>query len=461
LAVIKDGERRRRPQLEGGGSASVKWVFLLAVVMLAPAVFGWIHSDRRNLIRVCFLFGASILLAGPTLWSAPVAWPTWPAPIKGTEISFIDSVALALFLSAPKVRIPSSIKISYLLLCFALLISTCVAYNRIAALFYVWEFLRTTLLFLAMARVCASEPRAAIAFISGLCVGMIGEGFWVGLQYLQHAERPGGSFGHSNTMGIAADFAIFPALALVLGIRRALLPSAAVVSGLVCAVLGGSRASMGLVAAGIFLTVILSIVQKPNPRKYAVLGVMTLLVMAAAPAMIWSVGQRDSTASSDNDRAAMKDAASMIIADHPFGVGANQYVIIANTGGYSERAGVPWNEANLRAPVHDSYYLVTAELGYLGLAGMLAMLGSFIALGFNLLRRGASEECSVLVPGLLATAIIVAVQISYEFTFMEFMLHDLCAINAGILVALLARKRVPSARAAKIPARPAALSHAS
>src|SRR6185312_5281448 len=98
-------------------------------------------------------------------------------------------------------------------------------------------------------------------------------------------------------------------------------------------------------------------------------------------------------------------AASMIIADHPFGVGANQYVIIANTGGYSERAGVPWNEANLRAPVHDSYYLVTAELGYLGLAGMLAMLGSFIALGFNLLRRSASEECSVLVPGLLATAI--------------------------------------------------------
>jgi hypothetical protein len=92
---------------------------------------------------------------------------------------------------------------------------------------------------------------------------------------------------------------------------------------------------------------------------------------------------------------------------------------------------------------------------------MLAMLGSFIALGFNLLRRSASEECSVLVPGLLATAIIVAIQISYEFTFMEFMLHDLCAINAGILVALLARKRVPSARTAKIPARRAALSHAS
>src|SRR6185312_15645003 len=154
-------------------------------------------------------------------------------------------------------------------------------------------------------------------------------------------------------------------------------------------------------------------------------------------------------------------AASMIIADHPFGVGANQYVIIANTGGYSQRAGVPWNEANLRAPVHDSYYLITAELGFLGLAGMLAMLGSFIALGFGLLRSRLPEECSELVPGLLATTIIVAIQISYEFTFMEFMIHDLCAINAGILVAVMARKRSPSSIAAKLPVRPASLSHSS
>jgi hypothetical protein len=431
--------------------------------MLVPAVFGLIHSDRRNLVRICFLLGASILLAGPSLWAAPIAWPTWPAAIKGTEISFVDSIALALFLSTPKVRIPPSIKISYLLIWVALFISTCVAYNRIAALFYVWEFLRATLLFLAIGRVCANEPRAAIAFISGLCVGMIGEAVWVALQYVQHVERPGGSFGHSNTMGIAANFAVFPALALMLGTRRWILPSAAVLSGLACAVFGGSRASMGLFAIGIFLTVVLSIVHKPSSRKYGMLGAMTLLVMAAAPAMIWSVGQRtvESTTSSDNDRAAMKDAASMIIADHPFGVGADQYVIIANIGGYSQRAGVPWNEANLRAPVHDSYYLITAELGFLGLAGMLAMLGSFIALGFGLLRRSLPEECSELVPGLLATTIIVAIQISYEFTFMEFMIHDLCAINAGILVAVMARKRSPSSIAAKVPMRPATLSHAS
>jgi hypothetical protein len=444
------------------GQALVKWIFLFAVVMLFPTTLGLIRSDRHNVVRICLVLGASILLVGPSLWAAPVAWPLWPAPAKGTEVSFIDSIALALFFSMPKVRIPMSIKVSYLLICLALFISTCMAYNRIAALFYVWEFLRATLLFLAIARACANEPRAAMAFLNGLCVGMIGEAAWVVLQYVQHMERPGGSFGHSNTMGIAANYAVCPALALMLGSRRWLLPSATVLSGLICAVLGGSRATMGLFAAGIFLTVVLSIVHKSSSRKYAVLGAMTLLVIAAAPVMIWSVGQRsvESTISSDNDRAAMKDAASMIIADHPFGVGANQYVIIANTGGYSQRAGVPWNEANLRAPVHDTYYLVTAELGFVGLVGMLAMLGSFIALGFGLLRRSLPDDISELVPGLLATTIIVAIQISYEFTFMEFMLHDLCAINAGILVAIWARKRSLTSKSARLPVKQPTLSHA-
>lgn len=440
----------------------MKWIFLLAVVMLFPAVFGLIQSDRRNVVRVCFVLGVSLLLAGPSLWSAPVAWPVWPAPIKGTEISFIDSIALALLLSMPKVRIPTSFKISYLLICLALFVSTCVAFNKIAALFYLWEFLRATVLFLAIVRTCVEEPRAATAFISGLSVGMIGEAAWVLLQYAQHAERPGGSFGHSNTMGIAANFAVFPALSLMLGSRRSLLPIAAILSGLVCAVLGGSRASMGLFAAGIFLTVVLSIIHRSSGRKYAVLGAMTLLVMIAAPAMIWSVGQRsvESTVSSDNDRAAMKDAASMMIADHPLGVGANQYVVVANTGGYSQRAGVPWNEANLRAPVHDTYYLVTAELGFLGLLGMLTLFGSFIVLGFKMLRSDLPDGSSELVPGLLAATIIVAIQISYEFTFMEFTLHDLTAINAGLMVAVWARTRSLARRRSKPLAEPQKLLHA-
>lgn len=440
----------------------MKWFFLVAVVMLVPTLLGLFHFERRNIVSACFVLGASIMLIGPSLWSAPIAWPSWPAPARGMEVSFIDAFALALFFSTPKVRIPTSIKLGYLLVCLALFVSTCVAYNRLAAVFYIWEFLRTTLVFVAIARACASEPPAATAFFTGLCAGLIGEAAWVVLQYLHHVDRPGGSFPHSNTMGIAANFAVLPALALMLGNRRWILPCGAVLSGLVCVVLGGSRASMSLFVAGIFLTVVLSIAHRPGPRKYAVLGAMSLLVAVAAPAMLWSMGQRtvQSTVSSDNDRAAMKDAASMMIADHPLGVGANQYVMVANTGGYSQRAGVPWNEANLRAPVHDTYYLVTAELGFLGLLGMLTLFGSFIVLGFKMLRSRLRDGDSELVAGLLAATIIVAIQISYEFAFMEFTLHDLYAINAGVMVAILARSRALARSPSKLSARPQTLSHA-
>ena len=140
----------------------------------------------------------------------------------------------------------------------------------------------------------------------------------------------------------------------------------------------------------------------------------------------------------------MKAAARMIIADHPFGVGANQYVVVANTGGYSGRAGVAWNEDNRAAPVHDTYYLITAELGWIGLIGLVAILGSFIALGLRCFRRHLPDERGELVPGLLATIAMVAIHINYEFVFMDFVLHYLFAMTAGLLVAVYAQARSPA-----------------
>jgi len=146
----------------------------------------------------------------------------------------------------------------------------------------------------------------------------------------------------------------------------------------------------------------------------------------------------------------------MIIADHPFGVGANQYVVVANTGGYSQRAGVAWNEDNRTAPVHDTYYLITAELGFIGLIGLLGTLGAFIALGFTSLRRHLPDKTCELVPGLTATMIVVSIHIAYEFVFMDFILHYLFAISAGMLVAITARAKSSAMIANRRPAQDAA-----
>ncbi|MEO8456053.1 MAG: hypothetical protein ABI454_12930, partial [Sphingomicrobium sp.] len=115
-----------------------------------------------------------------------------------------------------------------------------------------------------------------------------------------------------------------------------------------------------------------------------------------------------------------------------------QYVVVANTGGYSARAGVAWNEANRAAPVHDTYYLITAETGFLGLIGLISILASFIAVGLRCFRRHIPDERGELVPGLLATMVLVAIHINFEFVFMHFVLHYLFAITAGMLVAVYA-----------------------
>jgi len=62
-----------------------------------------------------------------------------------------------------------------------------------------------------------------------------------------------------------------------------------------------------------------------------------------------------------DERALFEAAAKAMFADHPMGVGANQYVVVASTQGYSERAGVPWNWTSRSANVHNTYLLVAAE----------------------------------------------------------------------------------------------------
>lgn len=438
----------------------MKWVFLLAVLALAPVLAGMLRSQPRYLVHTCFVLGVSLFVLAPRLWTAPIAWPAWPGPVKGTEISFVDAISVALIASTRGVRIPLSIKLSFSIFCLAVLVSIFAAYQPMAAVFYAWQLVRTALLFIAIARVCVTEPRAPAALLAGLGIGLMYEAALVVSQYLRGVARPSGNLDTSNFLGLAADFAVFTTLSLMLGSRRLLWPAATVFAGFIIALLGGSRATLGLFGLGVILTTLLSIRHKPSSRKYAFAGALALLLLASAPITIWATNRRssDTKASSDAERAAMKAAARMIIADHPFGVGANQYVVVANTGGYSARAGVAWNEDNRAAPVHDTYYLITAETGFLGLIGLISVLVSFIALGLGCFRRHIPDERGELVPGLLATMVMVAIHINFEFVFMDFVLHYLFAITAGMLVAVAAGAKSRAKASTPVQLRPVAAS---
>lgn len=433
----------------------MKWVFLFAIVVLAPALTLLLRSNKRYLVPTAFVLGLSVFTLGPALWAAPIPWPGWPGYVYGIEVSYLDSVAVAIILATRPVHVSRLVVLAFSILWLAFIISTSVGKETMPALFYGWQLFRAALLFLAVARLCASAPSAPVALIGGLGLGLIYEAGLATQQYVQGVERPGGNLTHANFLGLAADFVVFPALALMLGTRHSLRWSAIFLAGLVIAITGASRATLGLFAVGTMITVILSIIHRRTSRKMAFAAVAAVFVAAAVPAMIWAANRRPEAQkqSSDQERTSMKLAARMMASDHPLGVGANQYVVVANVQGYSQRAGVAWNPFNRAAPVHSAYYLVMAEMGYLGLIGFMATLASLILLGFRELRRNIPGDAGELVPGLLTTLIVASVHISYEWVFMNFIPHYLLAISAGMLVALAARSKAAAKGVAPLQAR--------
>jgi hypothetical protein len=433
----------------------VKWVFLLAIVAVAPVLAALLRTQKQYLVPTAAALGFSMFVLAPRLWAAPVPWPGWPGYVHGIEVSFLDSVSVAVILATRRVHISRFIVLSFALLCIAFIVSTIAGQQTMPALFYGWQLVRSALLFVAVARLCASDPRAPVALIAGLGVGLIYEAGLATNQFAHGATRPGGNLTHANFLGLASDFVLFPAVAMMLSSRRFFLWAIVVAAGMVIAITGGSRATLGLSAAGTMLTIFLSIRHRRTSRKMAFGALAGLLVIASIPAMIWAANRRTEAEkiSSDQERSAMKLAAKMMAEDHPLGVGANQYVVVANVGGYSQRAGVAWNPENRTAPVHDTYYLVMAEMGYLGLAGFLATIASIILLGLRLLRKHIPGDAGELVPGLVATMIIAAIHVSFEYVFMNFVPHYLFAICGGMLVALAARANVTKMSARPVPSR--------
>lgn len=422
----------------------MKWVFLLATVGIVPLLAVLLRSSPRYLVPTAFLLGASMFIVAPGLWAAPVPWPGWPGYVHGIEVSFMDGVSLAIILATRPVHISRFVIFSFSILWLAFVISTFAGQQMMPALFYGWQLARSALLFVAVARLCASAPKAPIALIAGLGVGLIYEAGLAVQQYLGGTERPGGNLTHANFLGLASDFIVFPAVALMLGSRKSMGWAVVLLAGLVIAIVGGSRATIGLIAIGTILTVFLSLFYRRTSRKMAFAAASAVLFAAAVPAMIWAANRRSEAqlVASDAERTSMKLAARMMAMDYPLGVGANQYVVVANVQGYSQRAGVAWNPGSRAAPVHNAYYLVMAEMGYLGLLGFVGTIVSLILLGIReLRRRGIPGDSGELVPGLLATLIVVSVHISYEWVFMNFVPHYLFAISAGMLVALAARAK--------------------
>lgn len=425
----------------------MKWIFLAGLFLLTPLLIVYLKSNRQHLPLFAFALGLLPFIESRFNVSAsPIAWPEWPGIAKGIELSLTDSVAIAMLLAGSRVRTPMALKISIGILVAAYFISMAKADAWMPSFFYGWNFLRTVLVFYAVARASVADRRVPAALLTGLITGLAVQAVVVSYEYARGARQAGGWFGHQNMLGMASHFIVYPALAAFLGgyyRNRALV---AVVAGLIVAFAGGSRATVGLLVVGMIVTMILSYRHSASGRKASIAAAALIGVIAVSPLLYSAIERRsaESIASSNEQRRAMIAAATMIIVDHPQGVGANRYVIVSNIGGYSARANVAWNERNRAAPVHNTYYLVTAEMGWLGLIGLLAMLGTLIATALSTLRRAPQSFVGEYAAGIAACFLMIAAHSWVEWITMSFLIHIMLAMTVGVLVAI--RASIPDAR---------------
>jgi hypothetical protein len=424
----------------------VKWVFLLGLLIFTPWLTVHLKANPKHLLFAGFAIGIlPFLLSGLNLTASPIAWPYWPGPVKGMDISLIDGVALAVLLSTKRISTPVAIKDSFAIYALAVIISTAQSEVKMASFFYVWQLARTVLIYMAIARACVTVKGVPIAVVSGLCAGLVFQSGVALFEYLGGDLRAGGWFGHQNLLGMASHFGIFPAVALLLAGLYPIRAFVVVAAGLLIAFTGGSRATIGLFAIGLVFTWMVSVWHQPSGRKSAI-GFGMVLALAVAAPVLWSAVERRTDAEragSNEMRAEMVDAAAMIISDHPMGVGPNRYVVVANTGGYAARAGIAWNPANREAPVHNSYYLVTAEMGWFGLLGLVSLLCSVVSVSLAAMRKAPAGIEGELLVGVTVSMIIFAIHAYFEWITMFYNIHYLAGITVGLIVglrALTARK---------------------
>jgi O-antigen ligase len=246
-------------------------------------------------------------------------------------------------------------------------------------------------------------------------------------------------------------FIVFPGFALLIAGERVKTALLILACEVIIAFAGGSRATIGLLGLGLIVTLVLSTWHRKTGRKSVAAALTAVALAVTAPVMILAIERRPEAAraGSTDERRKFEDAAGMMVRDYPLGVGANQYVITANLGGYSDRAGVPWNTSERSAPVHNAYYLIAAEMGIIGLLGYVSLLGSLILIGLRALRSGISSRSSELLVGLSATSIVTAVFYAFEWITMTAPIHYFAAINAGLTVGIAyALRQAPKVRRA-------------
>ena len=191
----------------------MKWIFLLAALASIIPLSGWIRNNRHLTPKIWVLMGVLLFVIDPLhFYMALISWPFWPGFVTGFEVTIIDIIAVALYITLP----PSNTSVPFRVAGGAYLASAGV-FSAFQAgvpettLFYAWQLVRMFFLFMVTTRACSNDERIAPALLKGMAIGICIE-LCTGLyqRFMIGEIQVGGTFGHQNSLGMATHFVVFP-----------------------------------------------------------------------------------------------------------------------------------------------------------------------------------------------------------------------------------------------------------
>ncbi len=133
-------------------------------------------------------------------------------------------------------------------------------------------------------------------------------------------------------------------------------------------------------------------------------------------------------------RLPLVELSRLMVADHPLGVGANNWDVVAGSYAQSARYREAWFYL-----VHNKYLLVLAELGWLGLIAFAGFLVSILTLGWRAYRQtqqfDKSIDCrfwSPLAIGLTAAFLGQTIHMSFDIFNSRAQIQMICLVAALI-----------------------------
>lgn len=437
----------------------MKWVALALILLAMPLLTAWLRTNPRFAPVVWAMLGFLPFVLGPWhLMVAPYASAMWSGYVKGWEISLLDSIALAVIFGT-RGRWPRlTLIVPLLAYVAAVAISISQAKFGTLASSYLLQLLRIVVVFVAVAKL-VQDDRGERAVLTGLIAGLAVQAGYALWARMGGALQTGGSMGHQNLLGFVSHMAIMPAFALLLAGRWQRVALVGVIAGVIAVILTASRATIAFSAIGLILTLLLSMAIRMTPRKAAI-GLAGIVFLGASVPLANAALQRrfDAQGSSffteDQERVAFERAAHLMLTERPMGVGPNHYVFVANTEGYSARAGVSWSTGSRATNVHNSYMLVAAETGWLGIVTLVTLLASAIWFALATAVRYRRQPGSEILIGVACALIAVGIHALYEWMFVTYPAQYLFAVSLGLIAGLRSRfARAVLRSAARAPAR--------